>query len=287
MTAKRRELTDEEKERIIQDSLPFIKYTAYRLARRLPPQIGVEDLISVGIMGLLDALQRFEEGRVKINTFVEHRIRGAMLDELRSQDWVPRSVKKKCEAIRKEHHKLQGKLGRPPEDDEVAKGVGISLAEYYRTLQDAHNAVCVRFEDFRERLFGEEEGDVLSCIPDPSGKSQLEVIEESTAVEELARRIDSLPEKEKLVLSLYYWDELTMKEIGNVMRLTEGRVCQLHSQAVLRLKSQMDVPLPPERPAKRYRSHAVCDGQRLGTTGNRRRRYAVAANGMAPTPGSR
>jgi RNA polymerase sigma factor for flagellar operon FliA len=281
MTGYRRELTDDEKERIINDSLPFIKYTAYRLARRLPPQMDVEDLISVGIMGLLDALQRFEEGRVKINTFVEHRIRGAMLDELRSQDWVPRSVKKKVEAIRKGHQKLQAELGRPPEDDEVAKSIGVSLDEYYRTLQDAHNAVCFSFEDFHERLFGDDEGDVLSCIPDRSGKGQLEVMEENAVVEDLAQRIETLPEKEKLVLSLYYWDELTMKEIGNVLGLTEGRVCQLHSQAVLRLKAQMDVPVPVVRPV---------DGKvpcRPGAMGARPRggRTPVVPHSAVPIPG--
>jgi RNA polymerase sigma factor for flagellar operon FliA len=278
MTRYRRELTDDEKERIINDSLPFIKYTAYRLARRLPPQMDVEDLISVGIMGLLDALQRFEEGRVKINTFVEHRIRGAMLDELRSQDWVPRSVKKKVEAIRKGHQKLQGELGRPPEDEEVAESIGISLDDYYRTLQDAHNAVCFSFEDFQERLFGDEEGDVLSCIPDRSGKGQLELMEENAVVEDLAQRIETLPEKEKLVLSLYYWDELTMKEIGKVLGLTEGRVCQLHAQAVLRLKSQMDVPVPEQHPT----ALTVSRHPRVNTARDRGGRSAAVAAGIAP-----
>jgi len=218
------ELSEQEKEKIINDSLPFIKYTAYRLAHRLPPQLSVGDLISVGIMGLLDALQRYTEGRVKLNTFVEYRIKGAMLDELRSQDWMPRSLKDKIGRIKKAHHRLERELGRLPEEDEVAKSLDISLDEYYRTLQSASNAVVFSFEDFRDRSQEDGDLDVTECIPDASMKTPLEQLEDSSAREALAQFIDHLPEKEKLILTLYYWEELTMKEIGKVMSLSEGRV---------------------------------------------------------------
>jgi RNA polymerase sigma factor for flagellar operon FliA len=237
------ELSEQEKEKIINDSLPFIKYTAYRLAQRLPPQLSVEDLISVGIMGLLDALQRYTEGRVKLKTFAEYRIKGAMLDELRSHDWVPRSLKTKIGQIRKAHHHLEKVLGRMPDEEEVAKSLEITLDEYYATLQSASNAVVFSFEDFRDRMYEESDMDVTECIPDPDTKDPLELFEESSARDALALVIDRLPEKEKLLLSLYYWEELTMKEIGKVMSLTEGRVCQLHSQALIRLKSQMSSPV--------------------------------------------
>ncbi len=233
------EPTEQEKEKIINDSLPFIKYTAYRLVHRLPPQLSVNDLISVGIMGLLDALQRYTEGRVKLNTFVEHRIRGAMLDELRSHDWVPRSVKTKIGQIRKAHRELERDLGRVPDEEEIARKLSISLDEYYRTIQSASNAVVFSFEDFRDRMHEENDLDVTECIPDPDTKNPLELLEESNTREALAQLIEHLPEKEKLILSLYYWDELTMKEIGKIVHLTEGRVCQLHNQALVRLKSQM------------------------------------------------
>jgi len=239
MDAYRVELTEEEKEKIINDSLPFIKYTAYRLSHRLPPQLSVEDLVSVGVMGLLDALQRYTEGRVKLNTFTEYRIKGAMLDELRSQDWVPRSLKTKVGQIKKAHLQLEKDLGRLPEEEEVAKNLGLSLDEYYKILQNASNAVVFSFEDFKDRMHDENGIDVTECIPDKTMKTPLELLEDSTTREALALLIKELPEKEKLLLALYYWEELTMKEIGKVMNLTEGRVCQLHTQAIIRLKAKM------------------------------------------------
>lgn len=233
------ELTEAEKEKIINDSLPFIKYTAYRLSHRLPPQLSVEDLISVGVMGLLDALQRFTEGRVKLNTFTEYRIKGAMLDELRSQDWAPRSLKTKVGQIKKAHQQLEKDLGRLPEEEEVAKNLGLSLDEYFKILQNAGGAVVFSFEDFRDRMHEDSDVDVAECIADKAMKSPLEILEDSAIRDALALLIEGLPEKEKILLSLYYWEELTMKEIGKVLSLTEGRVCQLHSQALIRLKAKM------------------------------------------------
>jgi len=242
MVEYQRELTEAEKEKIINDSLPFIKYTAYRLSRRLPPQLSVEDLISVGVMGLLDALQRFKEGRVKLTTFVEYRIKGAMLDELRSLDWVPRSLKDKVGKIRKAHAKLEKDLGRMPEEEEVAESLGMNLEEYYRILQEVNSGVVFSFEDFRDRMHEENDLDVTECIPDPNARTPLELLETSDAKVVLAAIIGQLPEKEQLILSLYYWDELTMKEIGKVVSLTEGRVCQLHNQALIRIKARMETP---------------------------------------------
>jgi RNA polymerase sigma factor FliA len=243
MTDYKVDLSEAEKEKIINDSLPFIKYTAYRLAHRLPPQLAVNDLISVGIVGLLDALQRYTEGRVKLNTFVEYRIKGAMLDELRSQDWVPRSLKTKIGQIRKAHRELEQNLGRMPYEEEIAERLEITLDEYYKTVQNASNAVVFSFEDFRDKMYEESDMDVTECIPDPNAKSPLEILEESISKEALADLIEHLPEKEKLILSLYYWEEMTMKEIGKVLHLTEGRVCQLHNQALIRLKAQINIPV--------------------------------------------
>ncbi len=243
MTDYKVEMSEAEKEKIINDSLPFIKYTAYRLAHRLPPQLAVSDLISVGIVGLLDALQRYTEGRVKLNTFVEYRIKGAMLDELRSHDWVPRSLKTKIGQIRKAHRELEQDLGRMPYEEEIAERLEITLDEYYRTVQNASNAVVFSFEDFRDKMYEESDMDVTECIPDPEAKNPLELLEENSSKEALAQLIERLPEKEKLILSLYYWEEMTMKEIGKVLHLTEGRVCQLHNQALIRLKAQINIPV--------------------------------------------
>jgi RNA polymerase sigma factor for flagellar operon FliA len=206
----------------------------------LPPQLSINDLISVGIVGLLDALQRYEEGRVKLSTFVEHRIRGAMLDELRAQSWMPRSTKKKVDSIRKAHQQMEQELGRPPEDWEVTKKLGLSLDEYHRTLQDAHNAVTFSFEDFTMHADDDGEMDVKVCLPDPDAKTPLDILEENSEKDRLAALIGVLPEKGQLVLSLYYWGGLTMKGIGKVLGVTEGRVCQLHNQALVRLKARLD-----------------------------------------------
>jgi RNA polymerase sigma factor for flagellar operon FliA len=230
-------MSEVEKEQIIKEFLPFIKYTAHRLAWRLPPQLTVDDLVSSGLMGLLDALEKFEQGRVKLKTYAEIRIRGAMFDELRAVDWVPRSMKKKANEMKNALSRLEKRLGRAPEDEEVVEELGISLDEYYKTLHDASGAIAVRFEDFRDN--GSGEGlNIMECMPDPNAKDPHEVLEESDLKDAIASLIDELPEKEKLILSLYYWDELTMKEIGGVLDLTESRVCQLHSQALLRLKGK-------------------------------------------------
>ena len=238
MSGYKTELTEEEKEKIIKNSLPFIKYTAHRLAWRLTPQLTVQDLMSVGIVGLLDALNRFKEGTVKLDTFVKFRIKGAMLDELRAMEWTPRSMKKKINSIKKAHLKVEKEHGRSPEDEEVTAELKISLDEYYSILQNANITASLRFEDFRDKTGGYET-DIIECIPGPDANNPLEVCEENNRKEVLARLINELPEKEKLILSLYYWEEMTMKEIGNALSLTEGRVCQLHSQALIRLKAKL------------------------------------------------
>ncbi len=242
----RTELNEQEKEKIIDEAMPFIKYTAHRLAHRLPPQLSVQDLISVGVIGLLDSLQRYTEGRVKIKTFTEYRIKGAMLDELRSQDWVPRSLKDKIAKIRRAHRELEQDLGRPPDEETVAARLHLSLDEYYRILQSASNAVVFSFEDFRDR--GQEEGDmdVTECIPDPAMKTPLELLEENSTRQVLAELIGRLPEKEKLILSLYYWEELTLKEIGKIVSLSEGRVCQILNQSMIRLRVCMAEAVPQQ-----------------------------------------
>jgi RNA polymerase sigma factor for flagellar operon FliA len=229
--------TEEEKEKIIRELLPYIKYTANRLSWRVPPQLTVDDLVSTGLMGLLDALEKFEHGRVKLKTYAEFRIKGAMLDELRAMDWVPRSMKKKINDIKNARNKLEKELRREPEDEEIAAMLEISLDEYYGTLQDANGAVSVRFEDFEEG--GAEGLNILECIPDQNAQTPLALLEKENQKELLAQHISDLPEKEKLLLSLYYWEELTMKEIGKIMKLTEGRVCQLHTQALIRLKAKV------------------------------------------------
>lgn len=240
MIAQKTEMSEQEKERITKDFLPFIKYTAYRLSWRLPPELAVEDLVSVGIIGLLEALGRYREEEGKLTTFVEYRIKGAMLDELRNHSNVPKSVKKKADTIKKAFRDLERELGRAPEDEEVAESLSLSLDEYYGILRRAHGPVTLRFQDFSERMHDEDGIDITECIADPDARTPLEILEVNDRKRDLASLIDKLPEKERLVLSLYYWEEMTMKEIGKIMNLSEGRICQLHSQALIKLKAKLN-----------------------------------------------
>ncbi len=242
-------INDQEKESLIREFLPFIKYTAYRLAWRLPGYLTEEDLISVGTMGLLDAVGRYDQQKAKLRTFVEFRIRGAMLDEIRAYDWVPKSMKRKIDSVKKVHASLEKKLCRMPEEDEIAREMDISVEEYRQILQDANGSVMLRFEDFR--INGDDgDLDVSECIRDKEAKGPLEELEDTRLKQALAAAIDMLPKKERTILSLYYWDELTMKEIAQVLELTEGRVSQLHKQALIRLKSRFDGAGDLKKPAQ-------------------------------------
>ncbi|HXG31316.1 MAG TPA: FliA/WhiG family RNA polymerase sigma factor, partial [Thermodesulfobacteriota bacterium] len=178
-------------------------------------------------------------GVAKLSTFVESRIRGAMLDELRSVDWIPKSMRERIKSVKRIYLELEGKLGRSPEPEEVAERLDMSLDEYYEILRSASVQVSLRFEDLDKCGEGEDL-DITECVADPSDRTPLNILEESTMRENLARLIDGLPEKERLVLSLYYWEEMTMKEIGKILGITEGRVSQLHNQALLRLKVKLE-----------------------------------------------
>lgn len=232
-------LREEEKEEIIKEFLPFIKYTAYRLSWKLPPHLAVDDLISVGLMGLMEALDNFEHGRVKFSTYAEMRIKGAMLDELRATDWVSRTMREKINAVNNAHLKLEKKLGRMPTAEEVAKALKISLDEYYKICQCATSATPISLEDFAHRNDSKGNLDILECLADSKVKSPLSILEGKDTKEILARHIDSLSEREKQVLALYYWNELTMKEIGKVLKMSESRVCQIHSHALMKLKAKL------------------------------------------------
>lgn len=232
-------IKEETKEKIIKEFLPYIKYTAYRLSWKLPAHVTIDDLISVGLMGLMDALERFEPGKVKLKTYAELRIKGAMIDELRATAWIPRSMRKKIDEINNARNKLEIKYGRTPEDMEVAKFLKLPLDEYFRILQYAVSATPIRIEDFKTSKYSDSDLNFSECIADSSSKTPLEALEEKDIQEKLAELIDSMPEKEKLVLSLYYYEELTMQEIGKVLSITESRVCQIHSQALVKLKSKV------------------------------------------------
>jgi len=218
---------------------PLVKNIVGRLAAKLPIDVAdKEDLINVGIMGLMSALEKYDKTRnVQFETYASFRIRGAVLDELRAKDWVPRATRSKDNKIEGAMNALKKNLGRVPGESEIAAHLGITLDEYFKLLDDARCVSLISTEDLppdylekysREDVLAEiNEGNPLTLLVDMEFKDKLK------------QAIDQLPPKEKLVLSLYYYEELTMKEAGRVMDLTESRVCQLHAQAVLRLRSMI------------------------------------------------
>lgn len=236
--AKRKNIvSEEEKEEIINKFLPYIKYTAYRLSWKLPAHISSEDLISVGLMGLMDAVSRYEPGRVKLKTYAELRIKGSMIDELRATAWIPRSMRTKIKAINQARENIEREEGRVPDDIEVAKSLNITINEYHKTLQYATSSISLRLEDFKSSKHSDSNMNISECIADPKADSPLNILEDIEMKESVASLIDTLPSKEKMVLSLYYWEELTMQEIGKLLKITESRVCQIHSQALKKLKT--------------------------------------------------
>ncbi|AEH44075.1 RNA polymerase, sigma 28 subunit, FliA/WhiG [Thermodesulfatator indicus DSM 15286] len=219
---------------------PLIKFIAGRLAMRLPPNVDINDLISAGIMGLIDAINRFDpERKIQFKTFAEFRIRGAMLDELRSLDWVPRSIRKKANMIEKAYQELEQSLGRPAEDEEVAEALGISIDEFHKMLEETKNVSFIDIETIKRKLPDLNEEDIFDLIEDPDQPDPFEECGLKEIRDLLAKYIDELPEKEKLVLSLYYYEGLTMREIGEILGYTESRISQLHSKALKRLRAKL------------------------------------------------
>jgi RNA polymerase sigma factor FliA len=234
------EITTENREEVIKRYSPMIKYVANRIAMRLPPHIEVDDLISVGVLGLMDAISKYDSSRgAKFKTYAEFRVRGAILDELRSLDWVPRSIRQKASAVEKVVRSLEAKLRRLPEDDEVAKEMDMSLDQFYRTIDETKSVPVFSLEDLGIAKESGEQQSLLDCLAgkaDADPQTQIRLIE---LKEIIAKAIDTLPEKERLMVSLYYYEELTMKEIGAVLDITESRVSQIHSKAVLHLRAKL------------------------------------------------
>lgn len=241
------EITPENREEVIKRYSPMIKYVANRIAMRLPPHIEVDDLISVGVLGLMDAISKYDSTRgAKFKTYAEFRVRGAILDELRSLDWVPRSIRQKASQVDKVVQELQAKLSRSPEDEEVAKEMGLNLDQFHDTLNETKSMPVFSLEDLGLAKDSGEQQSLLDCLAgkaDADPQTQIRLVE---LKEIIAKAIDGLPEKERLMVSLYYYEELTMKEIGAVLEITESRVSQIHSKAVYRLRTKLKAIIAEE-----------------------------------------
>jgi RNA polymerase sigma factor FliA len=230
-------------EQMILQYAPLIKYIASRLALRLPSHISQDDLISSGILGLIDAVHKFDAGKnISFKTYAEFRIKGAMLDELRSLDWIPRSVRKKASLIEKAYAKLEKSLGRPAEAEEVADLLGLGLGEFQQLLDETKAVSLIALDGPRSPQDGRSsllDTDLQDVLPDEKVEDSFVSVHLAELQEIMVEAIEALPDKEKLLVSLYYYEELTMKEIGQIMGYTESRISQMHTTAMYRLRHRL------------------------------------------------
>lgn len=229
------------REEIILRYLPLVKYVAGRVAISLPPHVELDDLVSYGIFGLMEAIDRFDPGRgVKFETYAVARIRGAILDGLRALDWLPAGIRQKAKAVEKAYARVEGMTGRPATDEEIAAELNMSPEEFRRQVSALSGCALISLD---ELWVAEDESD--------SGIRAIDMIEDSQAVDPehsailedrkrvLARAIDRLPEKERLLITLYYYEGLTAKEISVLMGLSQSRISQLHTKAMFRLRGYL------------------------------------------------
>jgi RNA polymerase sigma factor FliA len=229
------------RERLVVAYSPLVKYVAGRMASGLPAHVDEADLISYGLVGLINAIERFEpEREIKFETYAITRIKGAIIDELRSLDWVPRSVRARAREIERTNAKLEHRLQRAPTDEEMANELGYSLEAFQEALLQISNSSIAALDELW--TVGDSSGDqvsLLDTLPDESALDPAAALDQTDLKERVADAIGRLPEREKLVVALYYYENLTLREIGEVLGVTESRVSQLHTKAVLRLRSRL------------------------------------------------
>jgi RNA polymerase sigma factor for flagellar operon FliA len=228
------------RDRLILTYAPLVKYVAGRLGSGLPAHVDEGDLVSYGLLGLIGAIERYEPDRdVKFETYAIARIKGAIIDELRAMDWVPRSVRSRAREIERAIAQLEAKIGRAPTDEEIADKVGITVEELEDSLTDIARSSIAALDELWTVSDGGDQVALIDTVEDtdaPDPQSSLSLTEQREAI---ADAIARLPEREKLVVTLYYYEELTLREIGEVLGVTESRVSQLHTKAILRLKARL------------------------------------------------
>jgi RNA polymerase sigma factor for flagellar operon FliA len=225
-----------DKNSLLTEHMPLVKRLAHQMKAKLPPSVEVDDLVQAGMIGLLDAINRYEENHgAQFETYAVLRIRGAMLDELRSSDWMPRSTRANMRKVEQAMATLQQQLGRPPSESEVAQSLKLPLSEYQELLGDSGGHQLVYYEDFHDEDGNDSFLDRYAVDDDDPLKSLLDTDFRQTVID----AIDALPPREKMLMGLYYEEELNLKEIGAVMGVSESRVSQLHTQAVARLRTYL------------------------------------------------
>lgn len=227
------------RDEIVIEFAPLVKYLAIKIASRLPPNIELDDLISCGVIGLMDAIQKFDPTRDnKFKTYAEFRIRGAMLDELRSQDWVPRSVREKAKLVERAYTKLESELGRIATNDEMCKELNCTQDEFYDLLNKSKSVSLLNIDDVA--TFNRGDKKLMANMMDSSNANNpFHAVSSKDLRDRIKDGIVVLPEKQRLVLSLYYYEDLNLKEIGQILDVTESRVSQLHTQALIKLRVKL------------------------------------------------
>lgn len=227
------------KDQIVVKYASLVKYLAQKIAIRLPANIELDDLISAGVIGLMDAVDKYDHTRDnKFKTYAEFRIRGAMLDELRSQDWVPRSVREKAKQLERVFARIEHAKGRPATDAEVCEELKISPEEFGELLNEVRSVSLLNYDDLNS-LTKSDKKSMLGLIENGKLNNPFAEVSRNNLKGMVEKAINDLPEKQRLVLALYYYEDMNLKEIGRVLEVTESRVSQLHTQAVLRLKSKL------------------------------------------------
>jgi RNA polymerase sigma factor for flagellar operon FliA len=226
----------EDKDHCLRKYAPLVKQLAHRLMTKLPYSVQIDDIIQAGMMGLLDAASRYDDFHgAQFETYATQRIRGAMLDELRHADWLPRSLRRDMRRIEASISLLQQKLGRPPNETEISKELNVTLAEYQQMLQETRGAQLVYFEDFND----DGEQDYFDRLSFDGDSNPLDLLQDERFKAELKHAIDSLPERERMLMGMIYEQDMNLREIGEVLGVGESRVSQLHSQAVARLRGAL------------------------------------------------
>ena len=238
---KHSEMPADIQEQIILEHTPLIRYIVNRIAVRLPPHIDLDDLYSTGVIGLMDAIQKYDPGKnCKFKTYAEFRIKGAILDQLRSLDWVPRSVRQKSRRLENAYVEVEQRLGRAATEQEVADSLGLEIDKFHAMVNQVRGISVVNLEEIRgNNADGDQTGTFADVIEDVKSENPFASLKLSEHRSLMADTIGTLPEKERLVVSLYYYEDFNMKEIGNTLGITESRVCQIHAKAVTRLRSKL------------------------------------------------